>query len=108
MTDDNHELVLAEDSPSLAAVTNDIEARLPAIIDRMRANLAEARTVAEVLEVRSEARVTYDAVKIAIRFAKTKGAHDDLLAIARKVQGDALELEARSQVRLADEYDQAQ
>jgi hypothetical protein len=50
----------------------------------------------------------YDVAKKTARFAKAKGAADDLIKMAFRVQADALDIEARAKRRLADEYDAAQ
>ena len=42
------------------------------------------------------------------RVARAKGAHDELVSTAYRLQADALAIEARAKVRLADEYDAAQ
>lgn len=81
---------------------------LPALVQRAAAQLASATTAAEVLDARDTARVAYDAAKSAARFAKAKGAHDELIAKAHRAQADALEIEAMAKRRLADEYDAAQ
>lgn len=44
----------------------------------------------------------------AARFARAKGAHDELIAKVHRAQADALEIEAMAKRRLADEYDAAQ
>lgn len=81
---------------------------LPALIDKATASLAGARTSAEVLEARDNARVAYDAAKSAGRMARAKRAHDDVISAVYRAQADALLIEARAKVRLADEYDDAQ
>lgn len=81
---------------------------LPALIDKARASLASARTSAEVLEARDVARVIYDAAKSAAKMSKAKRAHDDVIAAVYRLQADALLIESRAKVRLADEYDAAQ
>jgi hypothetical protein len=81
---------------------------LPALIDKATASLASARTSAEVLEARDNARVAYDAAKSAGRMARAKSAHDDVISAVYRAQADALLIEARAKVRLADEYDAAQ
>lgn len=70
--------------------------------------LAATTPAAEVIEARDVAALTYDAAKAAARFAKAKGAHDELIAAAHRAQADALEIEAQAKRRLADEYDAAQ
>lgn len=81
---------------------------LPGLVQRAAAQLASATNAAEVLDARDTARVAYDAAKAAARFAKAKGAHDELIAKAHRAQADALEIEAMAKRRLADEYDAAQ
>jgi phage N-6-adenine-methyltransferase len=81
---------------------------LPAIISRAANMLDEARTSAEVLDARDAARFAYDAAKSAARLRRAKGAHDDLVLAAHRLQGDALKIEARAKYRLAEEYDAAQ
>jgi len=81
---------------------------LPSLIDRATATLAAARNSGEVLEARDAARVAYDAAKTAGRMARAKKAHDDVLSAVYRAQADALLIEARAKMRLADEYDEAQ
>lgn len=81
---------------------------LPALVQRAASQLASAASAAEVLDARDTARVAYDAAKSAGRFAKAKGAHDELVSKAHRAQADALEIEAMAKRRLADEYDAAQ
>jgi hypothetical protein len=81
---------------------------LPTLIDRAAAALLAARTSGEVLEARDLARVAYDAAKTAGRMARAKAAHDEVIAAVYRAQADALLIEARAKMRLADEYDAAQ
>jgi hypothetical protein len=81
---------------------------LPALIDRAARALSNARTSGEVLEARDAAQVAYDAAKLAGRMARAKKAHDEVIAAVYRAQGDALLIEARAKMRLADEYDEAQ
>lgn len=81
---------------------------LPGLVQRAASQLASATSAAEVLEARDMAGVAYTAAKAAARFAKAKGAHDELIAKAHRAQADALEIEALAKRRLADEYDAAQ
>lgn len=83
-------------------------AALPAMVDRAARTLASAKDAAEVLDARDMAGATYDAAKIAGRFARAKGAHDELLSKIHRAQADALDIEAQAKRRLADEYDAAQ
>ena len=82
--------------------------RLPRLIERAAAALANATTAAEVLDAHDKAAFAYDAAKATARFAEKKQAHDEIIAACRKAQGDALVIEAQAQCRLADEYDAAQ
>lgn len=67
---------------------------LPALIDRARSRLAEARTSAEVLEARA-------AAKAALHYAKLQKA-------ANETQADCLSIIKRAELRMADEIDAAQ
>lgn len=99
--------VNAHTSSALAVLPNTAEA-LPALIDRATKALAGARDSAEVLEARDMARIAYDAAKSAGRLARAKEAHDTVLAQVYRAQADALLIEARAKMRLAEEYDAAQ
>ncbi len=81
---------------------------LPALIDQATRSLAEARTYAEVLEVKADAQMIYDAAKTAARIARAKQAHDSVLVGVAEAQGKALAIEARAEIRLAEEYEAAQ
>lgn len=81
---------------------------LPALIDRATRALADAKSSAEVLEARDMARVAYDAAKSAGRLARAKEAHDTVLSQVYRAQANALNIEARAKMRLAEEYDAAQ
>jgi hypothetical protein len=85
-----------------------VQPSLPSLVQRAASQLASATTAAEVLDARDLAAAAYDAAKSAARFAKAKGAHDELIAKAHRAQADALEIEALAKRRLADEYDAAQ
>jgi ParB family chromosome partitioning protein len=67
---------------------------LPALIDRARSRLADARTSAEVLEARA-------AAKAALHYAKLQKA-------ANETQADCLAMIKRAEIRMADEIDAAQ
>jgi len=81
---------------------------LPDLIDRATSALSSARDSAEVLEARDMARVAYDAAKSAGRMARAKKAHETVISAVYRAQADALLIEARAKMRLADEYDAAQ
>lgn len=70
--------------------------------------LARAETSAQVLDARDEASFAYDAAKSAARMARSKRAHDEVIAAVYRAQADALEIESAAKRRLADEYDAAQ
>lgn len=84
------------------------DSALPSLVRRAADRLANATSAAEVLDARHLATVAYDAAKSAARFARAKGAHDELIAKVHRAQADALEIEAMAKRRLADEYDEAQ
>lgn len=52
--------------------------------------------------------LAYDAAKRAARLARAKKAHDEVISAVYRAQADALLIEARAKVRLADEDDAAQ
>lgn len=81
---------------------------LPVLLDRAASALANARSAAEVLEAKEMAGLAYDAAKRAGRLARAKEAHDSVLADVYRAQADALVIEARAKMLLADEYDAAQ
>jgi hypothetical protein len=78
--------------------------RLDLLVTQAAQRLASATTAAAVLEAKALAGVAYDAAKAAIRFAKIQGAADEVFAAARRVEADALEIEAGAKQRLDDEY----
>lgn len=81
---------------------------LPVLIDRATAALDNARSSADVLEARDMARFAYDAAKSANRINKAKQAHDSIVADVHRSQAHALAIRARAEMRLAQEYDDAQ
>jgi hypothetical protein len=82
--------------------------KLPALVEAAAAQLAQAKSAAEVLDAKDKASLIYDAAKRAARLAAAKGAHDTLIAEAHRAQANALKIEAGAKERLADEYDAAQ
>ena len=96
----------------------DIDLTIPAILDRnnglparllrIRDVAASAGTAAEMLEAGNQAGAIADHAKREARFLKAKGAADELIAKAHRIQAEALEIEADTRRRLADEYDAAQ
>lgn len=96
------------DQNEQAMIVAEQHASLPSLVRRAADQLALATTAAEVLDARDLAAAAYDAAKSAARFARAKGAHDELIAKVHRAQADALEIEAMAKRRLADEYDAAQ
>lgn len=80
---------------------------LPTLIDQATRSLAEARTYGELLEVKGQAEVAYDAAKSAARMAKAKENHDSTVAFVAEAQGKAVAIIFRADIRLAQEYDAA-
>lgn len=99
---------LVADAAKRVVARLEAEATLPVLIERASQTLMNARTSAEVLEARDLASIAYDAAKTAGRIARAKQAHDEVLAAVHRAQADALLVEARAKMRLADEYDGAQ
>ena len=63
--------------------------RLPALIERAAAALAQATTAAEILDAHDQAKVAYDVAKLAARLLKAKEAYDEVVAACRKTMADA-------------------
>jgi phage N-6-adenine-methyltransferase len=83
-------------------------ASLPSLVKQAARKLEAATSAAEVLDAKAMASVAYDAAKSAARFAKAKGAFDEVVTAVYRAQADALEIEAMAKRRIADEYDAAQ
>lgn len=77
---------------------------LLAVVERARALLDDG----DVIAARLLAAGAYDQAKAAAAYGERFGAAERLVAKARRLQGDALLIEARAKVRLADEWDSAQ
>ena len=88
-------------------ITTELD-KLPDLIQRAMATLEAAQSSAEVLDARDAATYAYDAAKAAERLAKARGAHDAILAACYKTQAEALLIESRAKIRLAEEYTAAQ
>ena len=82
--------------------------KISRLIETAAAALAKASTAAEVLDVRDKAAAAYDQAKSMAHLGKIRKAHDTIIQACHKAQADALEIEAKAQCRLADEYDNAQ
>lgn len=101
-------IALAIPAATTIADNDNVVASLPAMVRRAASQLEGATTAAEVLEAKATAGLAYDAAKAAARFARAKGAYDDVIGAVYRAQADALEIEAMAKRRLADEYDAAQ
>lgn len=77
---------------------------IAAVVERARALLDDG----DVIAARLLAAGAYDQAKAAAGFAARFGAAERLVEKSRRLQGDALLIEARAKVRIADEYDAAQ
>jgi phage N-6-adenine-methyltransferase len=74
-----------------APLANGVTCSLPALIDRARTRLAEARTSAEVLEARAVAQAAYH--------------YSKLIDAGNETKADCLLLVKRAEIRMADELD---
>ena len=81
---------------------------LPSLIESARRTLDNAKSSAEILEVIDKSSLGYTTAKEMGRISKARKAHDDVLQAARRLQGDAIKIENRAKIRLAEEYDAAQ
>lgn len=77
---------------------------IAAVVERARALLDDG----DVMAARILAAGAYDQAKAAAGFAERVNAAERLVDKARRLQGEALLIEARAKVRIADEYDAAQ
>ncbi|MHB2265016.1 SAM-dependent methyltransferase [Aliihoeflea sp. PC F10.4] len=77
---------------------------IAAVVMRARALLDDG----DVIAARLLAVGAYDQAKAAAGFADRFGAAERLVEKARRLQGDALLIESRAKMRIADEYDAAQ
>lgn len=76
---------------------------LVATVERARALLDEG----DVMNARIVASVAYNQAKTAAQFAEQIGATEKLVAKARRMQADALLIEARAKILIADKWDEA-
>ena len=77
---------------------------LAATVERARALLTEG----DVIAARFLAAAAYETAKAQGKLAQQFGAAEQLVAKARRLQGDALLIETRAMQRIADDYDAAQ
>ncbi len=73
-------------------------------VERARALLDEG----DIVNARIVASVAYATAKTAAQFAEQIGATEKLIAKARRMQADALLIEARAKILIADKWDEAQ
>lgn len=93
---------------ALAPVEVEKYSSLPYLIEDAKRVLDQAKSSAEILEATDKASIAYTTAKEMGRIGKARKAHDEVLDAARRLQGDALKLETRAKIRLAEEYDAAQ
>jgi hypothetical protein len=86
----------------------DDTSNLPQLFEKATADLAEAKTVAEILAVRDAASLIYGTAKQASNLAAAREAANDARAKYNKLMGEALILDAGAMCRIANEYDAAQ
>ncbi len=77
---------------------------LDVVVERARSLLDDG----DVMAARMLAAGAYEQAKAAASYAQRFGAAERLVGKARRLQADALMIEAQAKVRLADEYDAAQ
>ncbi len=77
---------------------------LVATVERARALLDDG----DVINARIVASVAYNQAKTAAQFAEQIGATEKLVAKARRMQADALLIETRAKIIIADKWDEAQ
>ncbi len=77
---------------------------LVATVERARALLDDG----DIINARIVASVAYNQAKTAAQFAEQIGATEKLVAKARRMQADALLIEARAKILIADKWDEAQ
>ncbi len=77
---------------------------LVATVERARALLDDG----DIINARIVASVAYSQAKTAAQFAEQIGATEKLVAKARRMQADALLIEARAKILIADKWDEAE
>lgn len=100
------------DLPAAADISKNVPDILPAAdasglvatVERARALLDEG----DIVNARIVASVAYATAKTAAQFAEQIGATEKLIAKARRMQADALLIEARAKILIADKWDEAQ
>lgn len=99
---------MAENQNPIQSTKTQVGDTLPTMIDRAAKALASATTAGEILEAKHHANMAYAEAKSVGRMARARKAHDDIIGAVYRAQANALEIEARAKMRLADEYDAAQ
>ena len=99
---------MAENQNPIQSIETQERYTLPAMIARAARALASATTAGEILEAKHHANVAYFEAKSLGRMARARKAHDEVIGAVYRAQANALEIEARAKIRLADEYDAAQ
>lgn len=99
---------MAENQNPIQSIETQERYTLPAMIDRAARALASATTAGEILEAKHHANVAYHEAQSLGRMARARKAHDEVISAVYRAQANALEIEARAKIRLADEYDAAQ
>lgn len=82
--------------------------KLTPMIRRAADALAKATTASEISDVVDQAALVYDAAKVSSSFLKKQAAQVEVIAACHQAMGDAMNIKARAQFRLADEYEAAQ
>jgi ribosome-binding protein aMBF1 (putative translation factor) len=88
-------------------MANDIVALAP-LLQRAVDILNNAKTSAEILDVRNRAHNIFAAANEAEHQARMTGAAQDVINACHETQAQALKIENQAKIRLADEYDAAQ
>ncbi len=96
-------------SAGVPAVVDPVAGKsLPALVREAANKLARAESSADILDAKATATLAYDTARGAARFARAKQAYDELFYAATVAQAEALMIESRAKVRIAEEYDAAQ
>ncbi|CAN7429571.1 SAM-dependent methyltransferase [Rhizobium rhizogenes] len=99
-------VAIADEAPAVIGPTrgNPDASGLVETVERARALLDDG----DVVNARIVASVAYKQAKTAAEFAEQIGATEKLVAKARRMQADALLIEARAKILIADKWDEAQ
>lgn len=97
-------VAIAHEEPAYIGLGEADASGLVETVQRARALLDEG----DVVNARIVASVAYKQAKTAAEFAEQIGATEKLVAKARRMQADALLIEARAKILIADKWDAAQ